>query len=128
MYEKTSVEGKVKSVAVMVAYGVDIEGEREVLAVEPMWEESEDSWKAFIKGLLKRRGVKRVGMDGYLRCTSGHPGGGEEGACGHGLAEVQGAFYEEHPGPDTASGQGPGGGEDKSDLAAAGPKKCGELS
>jgi len=61
IYEKVRVEGKVQSVAVMVAYGVDSEGEREVLAVEPMWEESEDSWKDFIKG-LKRRGVKRVGM------------------------------------------------------------------
>jgi len=61
VYEKVRVNGKVQSVAVMVAYGVDSEGEREVLAVEPMWEESEDSWKEFIKG-LKRRGMKRVGM------------------------------------------------------------------
>lgn len=61
IYEKVRVDGKVQSVAVMVAYGVDSEGEREVLAVEPMWEESEDSWKEFIKG-LKKRGVKRVGM------------------------------------------------------------------
>ena len=43
IYEKVSGEGKVESVAVMVAYGVDMEGQREVLAVEPLWEESEDS-------------------------------------------------------------------------------------
>ncbi|MGB9864328.1 MAG: IS256 family transposase, partial [Candidatus Saccharicenans sp.] len=59
IYEKVRVEGRVQSVAVMVAYGVDNEGQREVLAVEPMYEESEDSWKDFIKG-LKRRGVTRV--------------------------------------------------------------------
>jgi len=61
IYEKVRVEGKVESVAVMVAYGVDMEGQREVLAVEPMWEESEDTWREFMKG-LKRRGLKRVWM------------------------------------------------------------------
>ena len=61
IYEKVQVERKVESVAVMVAYGVDMEGQREVLAVEPMWEESEDTWREFMKG-LKRRGLKRVWM------------------------------------------------------------------
>ncbi len=69
IYEKVRVEGKVESVAVMVAYGVDMEGQREVLAVEPMWEESEDTWREFMKG-LKRRGVKRV----WLVISDAHRG------------------------------------------------------
>jgi len=61
IYEKVQVEVKVESVAVMVAYGVDMEGQREVLAVEPMWEESEDSWRDFLRK-LKKCGVRRVQM------------------------------------------------------------------
>ncbi len=45
----------------MIAYGVNSEGEREVLEVEPMWDESEDSWRVFLRKLT-RRGVKRVKM------------------------------------------------------------------
>jgi transposase-like protein len=47
LYEKVRFEGKVVSVAIMIAYGVDEEGRREILAVEPMWEETEESWWAF---------------------------------------------------------------------------------
>jgi putative transposase len=45
LYEKVRFEGKVVSVAIMIAYGVDGEGRREILAVEPMWEETEESWR-----------------------------------------------------------------------------------
>jgi len=45
----------------MIARGVDIKGQGECLAVEPMWEESEDSWRESIRK-LKRRGVRRVRM------------------------------------------------------------------
>lgn len=37
------MDGRVQFMAVMAAYGVDNEGQREVLAVEPMYGESEDS-------------------------------------------------------------------------------------
>jgi transposase-like protein len=47
LYEKVRFEGKVVSVAIMIAYGVDGEGRREILAVEPMWEETEESWRDF---------------------------------------------------------------------------------
>ena len=47
LYEKVRLEGKVVSVAIMIAYGVDGEGRREILAVEPMWEETEESWRDF---------------------------------------------------------------------------------
>jgi len=59
LYEKVWFEGKVMSVAIMIAYGVDEEGMREILAVEPMWEEREESWREFMRK-LKKRGVSRV--------------------------------------------------------------------
>ena len=38
IYEKVRAGGKVVSMAMMIAYGVDKDGQREILAVEPMWE------------------------------------------------------------------------------------------
>ena len=61
LYEKVRFEGKVVSVAIMIAYGVDEEGRREILAVEPMWEETEESWREFMRKLKERR-VRRVRM------------------------------------------------------------------
>lgn len=61
IYEKVRCSGRVVAVAIMIAYGVNSEGQREVLAVEPMWDESEESWRDFMRK-LKRRGVKRVKM------------------------------------------------------------------
>ena len=43
LYQKVRVEGRVVSVAVMIACGVNQAGNREILAVEPMFDESEDS-------------------------------------------------------------------------------------
>jgi len=45
LYQKVRVEGRVISVAVMIACGVNQAGCREILAVEPMFDESEDSWR-----------------------------------------------------------------------------------
>ena len=45
--------------AVHVVCGVNLEGKREVLAVEPMYEESEASYTALITG-HKQRGIKNV--------------------------------------------------------------------
>ncbi len=61
LYEKVRRDGRVVAVAIMIAYGVTSSGQREVLAVEPMWDESEDCWRDFMRK-LKRRGVKRVKM------------------------------------------------------------------
>lgn len=61
LYEKVRHDNRVVSSAIMIAHGVDLKGQREVLAVEPMWEESEDSWREFMKK-LKRRGVRWVRM------------------------------------------------------------------
>jgi putative transposase len=59
LYDKVRVESRVVSVALMIAYGVTQAGAREILAVEPMYDESEDSWRAFFRK-LKSRGLKRI--------------------------------------------------------------------
>jgi len=61
LYQKVRVEGRVVSVAVMVACGVNQTGSREILAVEPMFDESEDSWRLFFRK-LKARGMKRTAL------------------------------------------------------------------
>jgi transposase-like protein len=61
LYQKVRVEGRVVSVAVMIACGVNPAGSREILAVEPMFDESEDSWRVFFRK-LKARGMKRTAL------------------------------------------------------------------
>jgi putative transposase len=59
LYEKVRENGRVISMAILVVYGVNVKGEREVLAVEPMYEESTETWsQLFVK--LKNRGLKEV--------------------------------------------------------------------
>ncbi len=59
IYEKIRKNGKVVSMAVLVVTGVNEAGKREVLAVEPMWDESEGSYRALF-GRLKERGLSGV--------------------------------------------------------------------
>ena len=54
LYEKVCVDGHVVSMAVLVACGVNEQGQREVLAVEPMLTESEESYSQLFQGLQKR--------------------------------------------------------------------------
>jgi transposase-like protein len=61
LYEKIRDDGKVISEAILVVYGVNLEGKREILAVEPMYEESEASWGSVFEN-LKARGLQRVWM------------------------------------------------------------------
>lgn len=61
LYQKVRVEGRVVSVAVMIAGAVNQAGKREILAVEPMFDESEDSWRAFFRK-LKARGMRRTAL------------------------------------------------------------------
>ncbi len=58
-YDKVRIEDRVMTLALMIAHGVSSSGTREILAVEPMFDESEDSWREFFR-LLKKRGLKRV--------------------------------------------------------------------
>jgi transposase-like protein len=45
--------------ALMIAYGVNQDGEREIMAIGPMLDESEESWHRSFRQ-LKRRGLKRI--------------------------------------------------------------------
>ena len=56
LYEKVRANGRVVSMAVLVVCGVDEHGRREVLAVEPMPEESRDSYRLLFQN-LKERGL-----------------------------------------------------------------------
>ncbi len=54
LYEKVRVDGHVVSMAVQIVCGVNEEGKREVLAVEPMLDESRESYSQ----LFQARGLK----------------------------------------------------------------------
>lgn len=45
LYEKAKEDGRVISIALMIAYGINREGKRDILAIEPMYEEREESWR-----------------------------------------------------------------------------------
>jgi len=47
--------------AMMIAYGVGMDGKREVLAIEPFFSESNESWRAFFKK-LKHRGLEKCAL------------------------------------------------------------------
>jgi transposase-like protein len=61
LYDKVRIEDRVVSLALMIAHGVNTAGEREILAIEPMFDETEDSWRAFFR-TLKGRGMKRLSL------------------------------------------------------------------
>lgn len=57
LYEKVRLNGRVLSMAIQVVCGVDEDGHREVIAIEPMVEESKDTYEMLFKS-LKERGLK----------------------------------------------------------------------
>ncbi len=57
LYEKVRFNGKVVSMAILIVCGVNTQGKREVLAVEPMLEESTSSYKHLFTQ-LKTRGLE----------------------------------------------------------------------
>lgn len=66
-YVKTRQEGRVVSVAVIIAVGVNTDGRREVLGMDIGASEAEPFWKAFLRSLAHRglRGVKLVISDNH---------------------------------------------------------------
>lgn len=50
-YEKVRMDGKIVSMAVLVVCGVDEHGQRDILAIEPMLEESEETYLLLFRGL-----------------------------------------------------------------------------
>ena len=63
-YHKVRWARKVESVPALIAYGVNHEGKRELLAIEIGTEESGTSWGNLLRGLLRR------GLDGVLLVIS----------------------------------------------------------
>jgi putative transposase len=54
LYEKIRMDGRVVSMAVMVVCGVNEQGHRDILAVEPMLDESKESYSQLFQSLLDR--------------------------------------------------------------------------
>ena len=69
LYEKVRCERHVISMAIAVVQGITKEGNREILAVEPMYAESEDTYTHLFEQ-LKRRGVEKV----WLCVSDAHSG------------------------------------------------------
>jgi transposase-like protein len=61
LYEKVRYGGRVVSMAILLVCGVSEEGKREVLAIEPMLEESRESYKQLFEK-LKDRGLKKPSL------------------------------------------------------------------
>lgn len=57
LYEKVRYGSRVVSMAIQIVCGVNAQGRREVLAVEPMLEESKDTYQQLFEG-LKERGLQ----------------------------------------------------------------------
>ena len=69
LYEKIRQDGRIVSSAVLVVQGLNYAGKRDFLAIEPMQEESEASWRVVMEN-LKARGVKDV----WLVISDAHQG------------------------------------------------------
>lgn len=69
LYEKIRDNGKVISVAVMVVRAVDMEGKVRIIAVEPMYNESEATYTALFEQ-LRERGLGKV----WLVVSDAHKG------------------------------------------------------
>jgi putative transposase len=61
LYEKVRYAGRVVSMAILLVCGVNEEGKREVLAIEPMLEESRESYKQLFEK-LKERGLTKPSL------------------------------------------------------------------
>jgi transposase-like protein len=69
MYVKCRENGRVQSVATLVAVGVNANGQREVLGIDVATSEDGAGWLAFLRGLVAR-GLSGVG----LAISDAHPG------------------------------------------------------
>lgn len=69
LYEKIRINGHVKNMAVHVVCGLKIDGTRDILAIEPMYEESTPSYNHLFNS-LKKRGLEKV----WLITSDAHAG------------------------------------------------------
>ena len=61
LYEKIREDKKVCSKAIMVAMAIHSQGQKEILALDPMETESTETWTVFFEK-LKARGLSRIGL------------------------------------------------------------------
>ena len=69
LYEKIRFDGRVVSMAVLIVAGITMDGRREILACEPMMNESEETYRALFSK-LKERGLETV----WLCVSDAHKG------------------------------------------------------
>ena len=69
LYERIRDNRAVKNMAVLVVTGINTEGKRDILAVEPMYEESTATYTKLFEN-LKERGIKKV----WLVVSDAHKG------------------------------------------------------
>jgi putative transposase len=69
LYEKIRVGHQVKNLAIAVVVGIDENGKRDILAIEPMYEESEATYQSLFEN-LKERGLKNT----WLVVSDAHKG------------------------------------------------------
>ena len=68
VWHKRCWGGSVENVSILVAFGVGMDGRREVLSVAEGMKEDSESWREFIKGMLAR-GLKGVRLVTGDRCA-----------------------------------------------------------
>jgi transposase-like protein len=61
LYEKIRDNQKVTTKAIMIAMAINAEGQKEILAIEPMDDESKETWSLFFEK-LKSRGLDQIGL------------------------------------------------------------------
>jgi hypothetical protein len=71
-YVKVRQNGRIVSVAVIIAVGVNSDGRREVLGMDIGPSEAETFWTAFLRKLARRRAARR--QAGRVRRPRGHQG------------------------------------------------------
>ncbi len=69
LHEKIRTNGRVQNLAVLVVMGITLDGTREVLAVEPTYQETADTYQTLFRD-LKQRGLQRV----WLCVSDAHSG------------------------------------------------------
>lgn len=90
LYEKVRVDGRIVSMAVLIVCGVDRTGRRDIIALEPMAEESRDSYGLLFQN-LKERGLSTP----RLIISDAHAGLVLSRSL---LAALQGTFHAEYLG------------------------------
>jgi transposase-like protein len=101
LYEKIRFDGRVISMAVLVVAGITLDGRRDILACEPMMNESEETYGSLFEGLKgtvwllcvsdAHRGLRKALQKAFLGCSR---------------QRVQGSLHAQRHGPCIAQGKG----------------------